>query len=242
MNDPPTTAPLLLWHAAGCPESGLTTEEASGFCATCGAPLEGQCAPVAQISGKSTFSQHADFVQGTHFCPGCAWLYNIGKGKPGNVIAVGDALYFPMISAESARAEGRLSWREVFAEIGPLPGETPVAGILTTDFKPRLFPRMRLASVGTLTLYVHSPDHDQSGLLTFDRFRVIEAIDLISECLALGFTKARCHFGLLVDFDRVRKLGADRVVSLENQLDLHRHEPHWIPALLAAHKPLKENP
>lgn len=240
MNDPPSTAPLLLWHAAKRPDHGLKTEPAEGFCATCGAPLEGEGAPVAQISGKGTFSQHADFVQGTHFCPGCAWLYNIGKGKPGNVIAIGDDLHFPMISAESAREANRLSWREVFNEICPMPDSIPVAGILTTDFKPRLFPRMRLGSVGSLTLYVHSPDHDQSGLLTFDRVNVVQAADLISECLALGFTKTRCHFGLLVDFDRVRKLGAERVLELENQLDAHRLEPHWIPALLAAHKPLKE--
>src|SRR5581483_8085406 len=127
------TAPALLWRAAGEPPAKWPLESASGVCATCGDSL-GAGIPVEAIAGE-TFAMHADYLRyGTHVCPACGWLYSDAKQHHRNVL-------------------------EVAATQAP---DTVLSGVLTTDPKPRCWPRARLASVGRFGLYVHAPDWDTS--------------------------------------------------------------------------------
>jgi len=183
-----------------------------------------------------TFNNHAEYLRfGDWFCEACSWLYSQVHGKPGNVLAVGDQLYKPLISLDAAAAGDRVSWRDVLLQIAELPPETPVAGVLTTDVKPRLWPRMPLASIGAFALYVHAPEYDLSTAVAFDlrRFRAI--LGLIEAARAAGWRKARIWHGLWSDYARAAKDPA-LTSRIEAQLQAVRSDPAFLPALLAAGK------
>src|SRR5581483_8294384 len=224
------TAPALLWRAAGEPPAKWPLESASGVCATCGDSL-GAGIPVEAIAGE-TFAMHADYLRyGTHVCPACGWLYSDAKQHHRNVLAVGERLWWPMLGAESATA-ARPTWaallREVAATQAP---DTVLSGVLTTDPKPRCWPRARLASVGRFGLYVHAPDWDTSQYVGAPLADVLTVSALTAQAVAWGFSKRRCAHGLLADYTRVVTRGAP-AWSLERQLRPWRGTPAGLIGML----------
>jgi hypothetical protein len=223
----------LMYSSAGNqPLEKFKTEPHEGLCATCGSKIS-DGVPNKEIAG-TTFSQHADFLRfGTHICVSCAWLYQ--ESNLGNVIALGNDVYRPLIAVDAAREQNRMSWRGVFREAATREVGTPVAGILTTDVKPRFFPRVRMASIKQFGLYVHCPDYDVSEYRTFDLIRTLELIDVIQQALKLGFSKRACFFGLMRDFKRAQQQ-FESILELESRLQMARLESAFIPALLASSK------
>ena len=199
MNRPPTSAPDLVWRNAGKPKHKYAEEKYEGVCATCAAPIE--VGVSAEQINNPTFSNHSEFFKfGTHVCRACAWLYGDPKRTHRNVLAVGDELWWPMISVENAQKQGRTSWRDLllavdlwsdpaFGSEAELPPDAPICGVLTTDPKPRNWPRMRLSTVRAPMLYVYAPAFDVSSLVSIDLSILGEIMDLIAEAQELGFAR-----------------------------------------------------
>ncbi len=219
--------------AAGHPPHGYTETATGGRCATCGGDLHGVGITLADIE-TPTMASHADNfrVWGKYCCRACAWLYHAGKGRPGNFIALPWQYEETVISLESVVANKR-PWLAVLRELSAVPPETPITGVMTTDVKPRLWPRMRLASIGAAGLYVHAPDYDVSAWIRFDLGACLNAIDAITPALAAGYAKARCYHGLLTDSRRALRDPA-AALALDAAIAVHRGRDHFLPALIAA--------
>lgn len=233
------TASLLLWRAAGQPAPPYPLTIEAGVCRTCGG--EFVAGIDAEAINNPTFSQHADYFRsyGNGVCQACGWLYGLGKSKPGNIVAAGDALWSPLLSHDNAAAQGRPTWIDVLREIAAMPADTPVAGVLTTDVKPRLWPRMELGTRAAMPLVVHCPDYDISGLRWLDVDRLLTITEVVGRALGAGYSKRRCVFGLPGDYDRFRRDPA-RSIALEAALAPWRELPEFIPAVLVS-GPIRED-
>ncbi|MDY0136360.1 MAG: hypothetical protein RBS36_04235 [Thiomicrospira sp.] len=158
----------LVWIAQNRPTPPFKTSGYQGICGTCGASIDGDGVHIKEIDNP-TFTNHADFFrfESTHVCNACASLYSAGKAKPGNFIATDQGFDYTVISLESV-VEDKKPWLQVVNDLKSMPANTKVCGVLTTDVKPRLWPRMRLNTVGQFGLYVHAPDYDVSTHVDFD--------------------------------------------------------------------------
>lgn len=232
------SASLHTWTAAGSPAHGYYQEMAKTVCSTCALPIT-DGVPLAKIETPTT-ANHADYFRfgSRHICPACAWLFSAGKGRPGNYVATPGRLEYTVISLESV-VESKRPWIEVFADLAALPPDTPVAGVMTTDVKPRLWPRVRLATIGRFGLYLHAPDYDVSEWREFSLPACIDLIGRMIEPLTAGYAKASLYHGLLRDYARSAK-DPTRAMVWETILAKHRSQPHFLPALIAAGVP-KEN-
>lgn len=229
------TAPQLAWTAAGCPRPNekYALSPHRGICSTCGAAVDGEAVAIDEIDSKA-FSNHAESFRfgGSHVCLGCGWMYGMGKGKPGNYIAVPGRFEQAVISLESV-VEDKRPWLTVIRELAGLPLDTPVNAVLTTDVKIRLWPRSRLSTVGRFGLYVHCPDYDISQHIDCDLDDLLRIIDLMLPALAAGFAKASVWYGLFRDHARMTK-HLERAFEWEAQLAPLRKHPAFLPALLMA--------
>lgn len=229
------TASSLLWQSAGQPQSKWGSVPCSGFCATCGLAITAGISVDSIVS--VSFSAHADYLRfGSHVCEACAWLYAFPKENHRNVLAMeGHPIVWPMISHDSATSV-RPSWYDVLHQVSRLPHETTLAGVLTTDPKPRFWPRTKVATVGQFGVYVHCPDYDLSTFLSFSLASALAIATLCCEVLALGYSKRSLYCGLWRDYERLKQYG-ERVAVYEAQLVTLRRSPAFIPALLiAGHK------
>lgn len=226
------TAPDLVWRAAGSPPAKWPLEPASGLCATCGLAItEGVS---HQRINQESFSQQGDFFQyGSHVCAGCAWLYTDAHSKHRSLLVVGDTLEWPLLSVDAAAESGRPSWLEALRRLDGLPPDTPQAGVLTTDPKPRFWPRMREGTAATPVLYVHAPDYDLSGRVRVPVSRLLLVADLVLAALALGFTKRTILHSLYHDYRRMLAAGP-QAIAVEGALAEWRADPAFVPALLIA--------
>jgi len=218
-------------HIYKCAESPQVDhiEDASCFCATCATEIT-KCVPISQIENPA-FSQHSDFLRySKHVCEACAWLYWAGKGKPGNFIAAGNQYDQLVISHESV-VEDKEPWHKALLRIIQMPANTLVCGVLTTDVKPRLWPRTKLATVGNFGLYVHALDYDLSAYIDFDLKTCLHISEIMREPLISGYSKSSIYHGLLTDFARSSKDPA-KALNIESKLNQTRSDPAFIPALL----------
>lgn len=228
----------LAWGASGRPEHGYTLSVTpyGTRCATCGVDVYTVDEFAVHISDieTPTTANHADFFRfgSQHVCAACAWLFNAGKGRPGNYIATPNRFELTVISVESVVMDKR-PWLTVLDELKKLPADTPVAGVMTTDVKPRLWPRVRLATRGAFGLYIHVPDWDVSEFRSFDLGECLRTIDTLLPMLAAGYAKASLFFGLLRDNARASRDPA-QAMAWEALLQPLRTTPHFIPALIAA--------
>jgi len=159
-------------------------------------------------------------------------MFAAGKGRPGNYIATPGTMEYTVISLESV-VEGKRPWIEVLADIAAMPGDTPVAGVMTTDVKPRLWPRVRLATVDRFGLYLHAGDYDVSEWREFSLPACLELIGKMIAPLTAGYAKASLYHGLFRDHARSSRDPA-RALEWDAQLTTHRSQPHFLPALIAA--------
>ena len=226
------SASMLAWSAAGAPRHRYSEEQCDIVCATCATRILSGV-PLVEIETPTT-ANHADYFRfgSKHVCAACAWLYDAGKGRPGNYIATPGSMEYAVISLESV-VENKRPWIDVLADVAALPSDTPVAGVMTTDVKPRLWPRVRLATVGHFGLYVHATDYDVSEWRAFDLRSCLGLIEAMTPALIAGFAKASLYHGLLRDHARSSRDPA-RALAWDMQLAAHRAQPHFLPALIAA--------
>lgn len=240
-------APALAWRAAGSPAPTWPIEPVPlAACACCGAAA-GASVPVARFVSE-TYSQPADFLPfGERVCPACAWWHSETKQRHRAWLAAGERLWWPILAVETAAAEPdahlgigaqRPTWRELLRHLAALPPATPLAGLLTADPKPRLWPRVRAGTVGRATLYVHStgdrsPVGDLSASLALDLAAVVALLDLIEPLLAAGWPKRAIGRGLLADFGRASR-DPPAALAAERRLAPLRGRPEFAVALLAA--------
>lgn len=186
------------------------------------------------------FSNHSDYLRGysAHVCIPCAWMYAFPKMTHRNLIAVPGRLWWPMIGHDSATLE-RPQWLSVLRDIVRMPLEIPVAGVLTSDPKPRVWPRAEVCTVGSFGLYVHCPDYDLSRFLRLNLARLLDIASIIVMAIADGWPKKFILHGLYADMKRVRK-DPSGTVRLEAELQLLRALPEFLPALLTAGIPKHE--
>ena len=228
------SASQLLWRAAGKPPHKYAEEDApaGAVCATCAVLISGKSVQTGAINNP-TFANHAEFFKfGARVCRACAWLYGDPKRTHRNVLAIGDRLWWPMISLESATEE-RPSWLTLFEDWPQCDEdlEKPVAGVLTTDPKPRNWPRMRLSTVARPALYIHAPDYDVADWRVLDIETLLHCKEAIRDALLFGFPKVRIYSGLLSDYKRVKK-NIEEAMGLESELKELRVLPEFVPALL----------
>jgi hypothetical protein len=245
----PLPAPALAWHAAGSPAPTWPVEPVPvAACACCGTPAMTSI-PIARFVSE-TYSQPADFLPfGERVCPACAWWHSETKQRHRSWLTDGARLWWPILSAETAAAEPdaalrvagqRPAWRDLLRHVATLPAATPLAGLLTTDPKPRLWPRVRAGTVGRALLYVHStgdksPVGDVSAGVACDLREVARLLGVIEPPLAAGWTKRALGRGLLTDHARATRNLAG-TLALERVLAGERGTPAWSVALLVAGK------
>lgn len=234
----------LAWRIAGSPRATKLISRKDGrtpvkmvphvgVCATCAGPMsEGM--PVADVLNE-TFSQHADFLKyGTHVCPACAWFYTDPKQHHRAFIAAGNLFLWPVLGEASA-TESRPLWRDALRRVVGMPADTPVVALLTTDPKPRLWPRVQHGTVGAMRVYVHSLDDDLSAVVEVAARDLVSMVDAVSAALSAGFSKATARRGLLTDHKAAGK-DMERAFALEAALAPMRGHPAFIPAVLVAVK------
>lgn len=205
------------------------------LCSTCGAsiPSGAESVPINSFDNRSFSNHHESFrFGGAYVCLSCAWLYGAGPSKPGNFVATPDAFTQTVISLESV-VEDKAPWLHTLRGMVGLPTDTPVAGVLTTDVKIRLWPRMMPATIENFGLYVHSPDHDFSQFVYFDLSACLDLIDQMTPMLKEGFAKASLWYGLPRDFQRFSR-NPSQSMGWESYLQKHRHLPEFLPAVLIA--------
>lgn len=223
----------MIYAAAGKPEISkrFTVHEDSCLCSTCGDQIDGECITVKSLD-KSTFSERAEsFKFATDsICLGCAWLYGAGPSKPGNFFSTNEKYEQAVISLESV-VEDKRPWLDILTDASKLDGDTPCTGVLTTDVKPRLWPRAQIASIEQFGLYVHAPEYDTSEWISFSLSECLSISELIASALVRGFAKASVYHGLMRDYQRFSK-EPEGVLSLELDLSRVRCSPAFLPALL----------
>lgn len=205
------------------------------LCSTCGAAIQpgAESVPISSFDNKAFSNHHESFrFGGAYVCLSCAWLYGAGPSKPGNFVATPDAFTQTVISLESVVAD-KAPWLHTLRKMASLPPDTPVTGVLTTDVKIRLWPRILPATIGNFGLYVHSPDHDFSQFVYFDLSACLDLIESMIPMLKEGFAKASLWYGLSRDFHRFSRNPA-RSLEWESYLQKHRHLPEFLPAVLIA--------
>gem|GEM_PF-5144675 len=156
----------------------------------------------------------------------------MGRARPGNLLVVGERLYWPVISLES-ETDTRPAWLRVVRDVVEMNAGLPAAGILTTDVKPRLWPRAKAVTLGSFGLYVHAPEYDVSEFRYLDLATVERIARSIICALRLGFTKADIYRGLWRNYKLMRQLGTDGI-SLERMLASLRDIDEFVPALVVA--------
>jgi hypothetical protein len=221
----------LCYAAARSPDVD-GAEPAAGHCATCGAAIE-LGVPVSRIETPTT-SDHAMLFRyrGDHVCVPCAWMFGLGKGRPGNFIATPARMEYVVISVESV-VEDKRPWRDVLRDLYQIPHDTQVTGVMTTDVKPRLWHRARLTTVGNFGLYLHAPDYDVSEWRHFSLASCLVLMDVVMDVLRAGFSKTSCVFGLPGDYARFSR-HLEQAMAWERELSAHRRHPHFLPAVIAA--------
>lgn len=226
----PMTVSGLYWAAVGSPPPPRPPEPYEGLCGTCGAQIS-RGIPAGAVLGPG-FSGYADYLRfGDYLCEACAYMHTLGRSKPGNFLLVGHRLLSPMISHASAKEAGRPTWLEAIAALQGEPGDTPVAGVLTTDPKPRLWPRARVSTAARPSIYVHAPDYDLSELVDLDPGAVLNLARIMAQALRLGWTKTDIYHGLYRNYRVASKRPTD-LKRLEAALSPARGTPMYAVALL----------
>ena len=229
------TASRLIWTAAGSPDQKHPTEPDTGRCMICGSEIDGEAVHAKRIIKSTTAgdSQLFRFRQATHFCIPCAWLMELGKGRPGNFIASEQTGFeLAVISVESVVADKR-PWLHIVRDLAQLPPDTTITGVLTTDVKPRLWHRCQIATIADFGLYIHAPDYDVSEWRQFSLDDLLGTIDAMMPILRHGYAKSAVYHSLFNDYKRASRDPAE-ALRLESTLADLRRRPEFLPALLMA--------
>lgn len=232
-------APGLIWRNAGEPAHKYKEESYEGPCATCATEIRSGV-HTKRVAG-SNFSNHTEFFKwGEYVCPACAWLYGAGRGMPGSFIAFAEEYLRPVVSPDAPKYDPphRPTWMDALKTAsGSAPG-APMTGVLTSDVKARVWPRIELAICSAPGLYVHAPDYDVSEWRALDLSYLLEVADVASEALCALLTLDAGKRHLMASLYANRPLVAaygEEVIGWEEVLGEARDSPEFIPAVMVAH-------
>ncbi len=145
--------------------------------------------------------------------------------------------FHPLIAREAALKQGRPCWSDLVRQIWPDREGQPLVGILTTDFKKRLWPRARVGALGNHTrVYVHDPENDLSANLVLDWPKFMEVLDFVETIYTLGFSKPAIRQTLTHEWKAAQTIGLAETLRLERELQNLRPAPEFAPALIMAQK------
>ena len=189
------TPSKLIWQHSGSPDLAKPLEPTIGYCATCAQPIT-EGVPVSQIITKEFYGVTDFFKFGTHVCHSCAWLYWSHKTQPHSFFVTEIALLWPTISIPVGE---RPTWRDVLSSFVYYSSNTPVAALLTTDTKPRVWPHARMSVRGHFRMYIHAPAYDLARMLSPDLELLLELYSEMEKLVAVGYSKRSILSGLYND-------------------------------------------
>jgi hypothetical protein len=148
----------------------------------------------------------------------------------GNLLAVDDYGYFPVVAAGSADpARNRPRWTDLID--GLYPG-WPTVAVFTDNSKRRLWPFAPLGVVGERwDVYVHFDTPPISQVVTISYRRLRQCIALCRKLLHFGFTKTEIRNSLFRSNYRKLRMTPDEVWAYERQIDPWRSTPEFIIAI-----------
>lgn len=225
------SAQIHTWNAAGRPPHPCESENILSRCSICSSEIT-EGVKVSDIETPSMSDHSSIFRFGDHVCNACAWLFSLGRGKPGNYIAIDGKFEYVVISQNSV-VENKRPWSDVFIDIANLNPDTVVTGVMTTNVKPRLWHKARLATIGNFGLYIHDLEHDISGWVEFDLIDCIKLMELMNEALSYGFSKNNIYYGLANNYEKFKR-NPEKTIELERMIGESRNCTHFIPALIAS--------
>lgn len=200
--------------------------------------------PAAKLLSNAT----AEFIELTHGNPTgwvsepAAILIKSASPRAGNppakaTLAFEDGTCWqPMISRESATAQGRACWSDLVREVWPARRDQRCVVLLTTDTKKRLWPRCRVGSLGPRTeVLLHDTGSTISSPVVIDWETMLETLTRIEQ-LYTHFPKPVIGRNLFRSRDGVHAIGPRAAREYENWLSGVRTSPEFVMALLIAQK------
>jgi hypothetical protein len=217
-------------------------------CAISGKPIAAGY-PVSFLVTDAT-SEFLDMFRGGLFgyvSDEAARCWKLSDPRLGNPTArafliFGDGIcYMPMISRESARAQGRPCWSELVREVWRERARQRMVCILTTDQKKRLWPRARVGALGNRTpvlLYDAGLSLNETALIDWPV--MLDCLAAIEEAYGVGFSKAAIRESLYENANIMREFGFIPTRNIERRLRERRGRREFDMALLIAQKQEKE--
>ena len=186
----------------------------SGERLTEGVKLQSVIKP-ATANLSDTFRYPSDYVS-----PAFAKCFKASRELRGNLFIDAKGIQAPMISAKSAKAKDRPSWRDLITAY--LENPRPAVLILTDESKRRLWcdaavsdPVQTYEAYPQLQMFVNNPDMSQN--ISLDAITLQQSLALVQECLRAGFSKQAIRTSLFTHRESVLKIGLKETRLTENE-------------------------
>lgn len=159
-------------------------------------------------------------------------MYGEPKRHHRGVLALGGRIAWSLLGTkpDGDRPRWRQMWGDV-ARMAKVAPDTPMTGVLTTDVKPRLWPRCRPATASRPGVYLHSPDHDWSAWVDLDLGRVAACMSTLDYAVSIGASKLACWSGLGLNTKLIDK-HPEAVERIEAALERHKGSAELLVAVL----------
>lgn len=146
-----------------------------------------------------------------------------------------EAAYAEAVASDKRlRAVERPVWSDAVREI---PHDVPRAIVLNTDPKKRVWPKARVSSGRCAWVYVHDTSRAVSDSREVDLVRLVECLDVVEACLALGFSKFTVEQSLYSGgMKLLNEHGPAQVTLLERRLAELRRTPEFVPAVIVSRR------
>lgn len=216
-------------------EDGLDTT-----CALTEKPII-QGIPWGRVIPTST-GEYLDLLHGcslSHLSVEAAKAYKGSWNLGGRLIFEDGTQYHPFIGIKSATDE-RPCWSHLVRNIWPGRAGQQYMCIIADDYKKRVWPRARVATLGESSLiYLLYGKRALSKNVQVSWPRLIEVLDLVELVYNAGFSKNAIHDGLYTSYSAFSE-NLEGALDYESSLAEIRHLPEFLVALLIAQKELCE--
>ncbi len=166
------------------------------------------------------------------------------KGNPcarSHLVFADGTYYGPLISRESARAQGRACWSDLVREIWPARLGEQCLVVLTTDTKKRLWIRARVGALGSRTpVLVYDSGLALDEVRLVDWPALLDCLDLVEEVYSAGFPKQAILVSLYGMTKASEQVGLAQTRAWERLLSVCRPRAEFAVALLIAQKRERE--
>lgn len=156
----------------------------------------------------------------------------------GSVLAIeGEPGLRPLISRESAAAGERPCWSDLIRDVWPRYAGRRCVCVIATDFKKRVIHRAQVGVLGDeQPVYVLDAEMRMDSNVTVRWASLIETLEYIETVYNAGFSKQGIGSTLWREFETARRVGIERVASMEQRFAALRNTPEFLPALIVAQR------